>query len=1757
MSRILKRKFAVAVALILASSSAFSQEGQNIPQDELNTATIYPDGWPSGAGYINVAADLANYSPELNGTYIASLGAGVVMVVDPSITADVNKWENCAHARPNADGSSNHEYVDRCLIINWRGSHDAGIARVIDNIVPGGSYVYSVEAASFYPSALSYSYTKLGESEVTKVTLTEPVSANNSEWPDIYHWQTLEQGFTAPADIDVTKPFQLNVTTAGDELIDTDDKRVLYAAGFSLIGLGEDSTPEPDPDGVVVQGENIPQDELDTATVYPNGWPAGAGYLVDGFDNYAPELADKYMQSALISGDDSGVVMVIDPTVTSDAGKWENCAHAYPNADGSSDHSVDRCLLINWRSGHDQGIARVMDNIVPGASYAYSVEAASFYPSVLSYSYTKLGESTVTKVTLTEPVSANNPDWPDLYHWHTMSAAFKAPTDIDSTKPFQLNVTTAGDELIDTDDKRVLYAANFSLITLAEQLPQDELDTATVYPNGWPAGAGYLVDGFDNYAPELADLYMQSALISGDDSGVVMVIDPTVTADAGKWENCAHAYPNADGSSDHSVDRCLLINWRSGHDQGIARVIDTIVPGENYVYSVEAGSFYPSVLSYSYTKLGESEVTTVTLTEPVSANNPEWPDLYHWQTLGEGFKAPADIDVTKPFQLNVTTVGDELIDTDDKRVLYVANFSLMGPPGDEPVEELPIVQYIPEDELDTATVFPDGWPAGAGYLVDGFDNYAPELADLYMQSALISGDASGVVMVIDPTVTADAGKWENCAHAHPNADGSSDHSVDRCLLINWRSGHDQGIARVIDNIVPGGNYVYSVEAGSFYPSVLSYSYTKLGESTVTTVTLTEPVSANNPEWPDLYHWQTLEQGFTAPADIDVTKPFQLNVTTVGDELIDNDDKRVLYAANFSLMGPGDPDVDSDGDGVSDYEDAFPENDAASVDTDMDGMPDEFLASCDQDCIDNSGLTLDLDDDNDGVSDDVDAFPKNAAASVDTDNDGMPDDFLANCDAGCITASGLTVDSDDDNDGILDEYDTAPLDSSIGDTEPVFGELAIQTIDARGLLTNISAEINVVANDLADGEVMATIVGETSVKSGVNTLQLSATDSAGNIAQAELTVHINPIAELGQQGKVEAGASYRVPVTLSGEAAVYPVTIAYQIIDSAVGVVDGELVIAQGIEGLIDVAVASDAMAGDLVTIMLSSANNAVIVSNDTTMLTVIDMNLAPMVNVSVKQSDNMVSVIDASAGTVTVTATVDDLNSLDTHTINWHVGNSLLVDLSLDDMDSTFEFEPLNAGTFDLSVNVAEDNTIELFAVTADITLVVETELVVLSADNDADNDGISDADEGYADSDQDGILDHLDDDSNPSHLPIGEYTQPMQTVNGLQLSLGDIAHASKGASSIDASIDVNDIAGNAGENGSAVSNAADEHFQALSAIVNFNVSGLSNVGDTVPVVIPLATGKVIPEEAVYRNYIETAGWFDFVVDSKNNVSTALKDADGNCPAPLSFAYHVTIDGLNAGDDCVQLLIEDGGPNDADGQANGIVKDLGVLAIEVQNQAPVITLDDSMSINENSDIVIESIVTDAENDSITYLWEQVSGETVVLADPTSASLAFTSPIFEDEGAELTFILTANDGMAETSKTITLTVVYVNKSPTITISSESSYKEGEKVSITVTASDIEGDDVRYIWTQLSGPTLTLTGQALATSDGSTQTIHFTVPKATTEDSVELQLTVHGGENETTEIITFNIDDSSDSGSMAWLLVFLGLTVFNRRVFKKAA
>lgn len=93
-------------------------------------------------------------------------------------------------------------------------------------------------------------------------------------------------------------------------------------------------------------------------------------------------------------------------------------------------------------------------------------------------------------------------------------------------------------------------------------------------------------------------------------------------------------------------------------------------------------------------------------------------------------------------------------------------------------------------------------------------------------------------------------------------------------------------------------------------------------------------------------------------------------------------------------------ADDDLDGVNNPNDAFPNNEAASEDSDADGHPDFWNKYCDLGCQSSSGLMLD-------------DFPQNIAASIDADHDGFPEAWNTvpvNCNATCQSNSGLAIDA---------------------------------------------------------------------------------------------------------------------------------------------------------------------------------------------------------------------------------------------------------------------------------------------------------------------------------------------------------------------------------------------------------------------------------------------------------------------------------------------------------------------------------------------------------------------------------------------------------------------------------------------------------------------------------------------------------------------------------------------------------------------------
>ena len=155
-------------------------------------------------------------------------------------------------------------------------------------------------------------------------------------------------------------------------------------------------------------------------------------------------------------------------------------------------------------------------------------------------------------------------------------------------------------------------------------------------------------------------------------------------------------------------------------------------------------------------------------------------------------------------------------------------------------------------------------------------------------------------------------------------------------------------------------------------------------------------------------------------------------------------------------------VDSDGDGVADDMDAFPDDPMETADSDGDGVGDNADAFPDD-------ATETVDSDGDGVGDNADAFPDDATETVDSDGDGVgdnadafPDDpsETADSDGDGIgdNADAYNVPNDSDNDGVPDVVDAFPDDPTetndsdgdgVGDNADDFPKNAAETTDSDG------------------------------------------------------------------------------------------------------------------------------------------------------------------------------------------------------------------------------------------------------------------------------------------------------------------------------------------------------------------------------------------------------------------------------------------------------------------------------------------------------------------------------------------------------------------------------------------------------------------------------------------------------------------------------------------------------------------------------------
>jgi hypothetical protein len=508
-------------------------------------------------------------------------------------------------------------------------------------------------------------------------------------------------------------------------------------------------------------------------------------------------------------------------------------------------------------------------------------------------------------------------------------------------------------------------------------------------------------------------------------------------------------------------------------------------------------------------------------------------------------------------------------------------------------------------------------------------------------------------------------------------------------------------------------------------------------------------------------------------------------------------------------------------------------------------------------------------------------------------------------------------------------------------EPAITAPANVDIDATGLYTTVTirqllglaanasnsdvqAARLALATDVADGANCCNPValeledGRIRFAPGTHTITWRATDSNSNTAEDTQTVNVHPLISFAKDQVGVEGGQVELRFFLNGPAPVYPLFVNYDIdtAESSAGGSDHDLVDSdvQFDAGETEVSITvnlndEDGAEGDEVLVVrLAGILNAG--ATDSHRITITEGNVAPTVVLSLEQNGVDTALVTPTGGTVTVMAAFDDQNADDDGLYDWSMTNAMLIDTDGDTADAVFEFDPsaLTEGALRLHVAVS-DGTV---TTTAALNFRVVTALP---------NGGT-----GTGDADGDGIPGYLDAIEAANVLPETAAQTDAYLVEcdpGVRCRLGRHAllGSNGGARLTAGQLRMQDI-------------EDDDDYRHRGGIFDFEAHDLPVAGQSVRVAIPLQ--GTIPAGAVYRKFSD-GQWSDFVTDSNNAVHSAAGEA-GYCPPPGDATWR---SGLRSGYRCIQLTIQDGGPNDVDGETNGSIEDPGSVATHAMEEVVV------------------------------------------------------------------------------------------------------------------------------------------------------------------------------------------------------------------------
>jgi len=143
-----------------------------------------------------------------------------------------------------------------------------------------------------------------------------------------------------------------------------------------------------------------------------------------------------------------------------------------------------------------------------------------------------------------------------------------------------------------------------------------------------------------------------------------------------------------------------------------------------------------------------------------------------------------------------------------------------------------------------------------------------------------------------------------------------------------------------------------------------------------------------------------------------------------------------------------------------------------------------------------------------------------------------------------------------------------------------------------------------------------------------------------------------------------------------------------------------------------------------------------------------------------------------------------------------------------------------------------------------------------------------------------------------------------------------------------------------------------------------------------------------------------------------------------------------------------------------------------------ENQPPISNAGPDQTVSYSQTVALDgSQSSDSDGTIELFLWEQISGTTVVLSSVEENTTSFTSPNIE---GSLFFSLTVtDDGFSSTKDTVVITIVNTNINPVANAGPDQLVGYSESVTLDGTqSSDPDGTIESFLWEQLSGVNVVL-------------------------------------------------------------------------------